>query len=106
MVSDLKCHTISHHTEEKISSVMIAVKHFDIQDNLVKCNHKQVSQYLNKEWINCSCHFAIAIFISAQIFLGIHCIADITYADHVSAHDDYEERNHAAGAGKTRLTSR
>ena len=47
---------------------MIAVKHFDIQDNLVKCNHKQVSQYLNKEWINCSCHFAIAIFISAQIF--------------------------------------
>ena len=94
MVSDLKCHTISHHTEEKISSVMIAVKHFDIQDNLVKCNHKHVSLYLNKECINCSCHFAIAIFISAQIFLGIHCIADITYADHVSAHDDYEERNH------------
>ena len=23
---------------------------------------------MNKEWINCSCHFAIAIFISAQIF--------------------------------------
>ena len=70
LVSDFKSHTILPHKEKNISSLMIAVKHFDVQDDLEKCNHKHVSWYFNKDWINCSGHFHQRPNLSLNL---VHC---------------------------------
>ena len=93
---------------------MIAVKHFYIQDNLMKCNHKSSNKdfislvimifeqrldqlflkYIQQLIDNMVNEIEItAIFISAQIFLWTQPIADITCVNRVCANgDNYCER--------------